>query len=59
MPSVTITFRLEKETKGTYRYAEAVEVAGMDPYVGTLYVKKGGPVGDGAATLTVTIAAAD
>lgn len=54
MASITITFKLDKETKGTYRYAE---VADSDPYVGTLYVKKGGPIGEGAATLTVTIEA--
>ena len=31
-------FKLEKETKGTFRYAE--ETAGQPPKIGTLYVQK-------------------
>ena len=31
-------FKLEKETKGTFRYAE--ETAGQPPKIGTLYIQK-------------------
>jgi len=49
----TLTFNLEKETKGTWRYAEVAE--GPDPVVGTLYVKKSALTGDAPKVLTVTI----
>ena len=34
-----LTFKLEKETKNTVRYAEVLE-DGEDPVIGTLYVQK-------------------
>ena len=39
MKRIVLTFRREKETKGTYRYQE-VEGAGGETVVGSLYVKK-------------------
>lgn len=48
-----LTFTLEKETKGTYRYAEVAD--GPNPVVGTLYIKKSALTGDAPSTLTVTI----
>lgn len=48
---IAITFKLEKETKNTYRYTEASD----EPVIGTLYIQKSA-LGDKApATLTVTI----
>ena len=46
-----ITFKLEKETKGTYRFKEE----GATPKVGTLYVKKTAFPKGAPETLTVTI----
>lgn len=37
---VTIEFVMERETKGTYRYAEEV-ADGATAHVGTLYLRKG------------------
>lgn len=36
---ITVKFKLEKETKGTFRYAE-VETDGQLLSIGTLYIKK-------------------
>lgn len=36
----TLTFALEKETKGAIRYLELVEDKFAEPTVGTLYVRK-------------------
>lgn len=33
---ITLTFELDRETKGTFRFAEV----GDDPTVGTLYIRK-------------------
>ena len=35
---ISAQFKMEKETKGTFRYAE--ETAGQPPKIGTLYVQK-------------------
>jgi hypothetical protein len=48
-----LTFTLEKETKGTWRYTEVLE--GPDAVVGTLYIKKSALTGDAPKTLTVRI----
>lgn len=48
-----LSFTLEKETKGTFRYQETDKIM---PKVGTLYVKKYTfPHGDAPQHLTVTI----
>jgi len=39
MPSVTVNFEYEKETKNSVRYKE-VPAVGTAPIVGTLYVQK-------------------
>lgn len=49
----TLTFNLEKETKGTWRYAEVAD--GPNAVVGTLYIKKSALSGDAPKVLTVTI----
>ncbi len=36
--NISAQFRLEKETKGTFRYAE--ETTGQPPKIGTLYIQK-------------------
>ncbi len=36
--NLSAQFRLEKETKGTFRYAE--ETTGQPPKIGTLYIQK-------------------
>ena len=50
---VAVRFRLEKETKGTFRFTE-VEVDGQATIVGTLYVRKW-VVPSGVKELDVTI----
>ncbi len=35
--NISAQFRLEKETKGTFRYAE--ETTGQPPKIGTLYIQ--------------------
>ena len=52
--SVVIPFILEKETKGTFRYAEVGDAAGHK--IGALYVKKTCPIA-GAPGLRVTLEA--
>lgn len=52
--SVTIPFILEKETKGTFRYAEVGDAAGHK--IGALYVKKSCPLA-GSPGLQVTLTA--
>jgi hypothetical protein len=37
---LTLTFTKERETKGTWRYAEDVEDASQRPTIGTIYVLK-------------------
>jgi len=47
-------FKMEKETKGTYRYQEETE-NGQPPKIGTLYIRKwalGSPI---PQNLTVTV----
>jgi hypothetical protein len=57
MATVTVELHKDRETKGTWRYAEVTE---EDPVIGTLYVRKpaahrlGNP-----ETLTVTITTPD
>jgi hypothetical protein len=62
MPRSTLTFRLEKETKNTVRYAEQERPDGP-PIIGTLYVQKfAARAADGAgfaASLTVTVDTAE
>ena len=54
MATVTVELQKDRETKGTWRYAEVTE---NDPVIGTLYVRKpaarrlGNPE---AITLTIT-----
>ena len=36
--NISAQFKLEKETKGTFRYAE--ETTGQPPKIGTLYIQK-------------------
>lgn len=50
---ITLTFSLERETKGTFRFAED----GDEPKVGTLYVKKSVFGSKAPDALTVTIEA--
>jgi hypothetical protein len=56
MKTLQLEFSREKETPGTWRYQE-VEVAGQEPAVGSLYVKKSALDGDPPARLRVTIEA--
>lgn len=56
---ITLTFKPERETKGTWRFEEVLQSEYADPKVGTLYVRKG-TLGDmgykQGNNLTVTIA---
>ncbi len=56
-PLLTVTFALERETKGAYRYAEAV-AEGAEALMGTIYVRKAALQGPAPARLTVTLSAA-
>ena len=50
-------FKLEKETKGTFRYAE--ETAGRPPKIGTLYVQKRALPTPPPNRITITLEALD
>ena len=50
-------FKLEKETKGTFRYAE--ETAGQPPKIGTLYVQKRALPTPPPNRITITLEALD
>jgi hypothetical protein len=54
---LTLSFTKERETKGTWRYAEDVQDASQRPTIGTIYVLKTvlAELGD-PDKLTVTIA---
>ena len=52
MTKIEATFTLEKETKGTFRYAE--DDSRM-PKIGTLYVKKYAFEGDAPKKLKISI----
>jgi hypothetical protein len=39
MATITVELQKDRETKGTWRYAEVTDDAG-DPVIGTLYVRK-------------------
>jgi hypothetical protein len=51
----TITFTLERETKGTNRYSEDV-ADGAEGFIGTLYLRKSHPL-SGEPNLTLTLSA--
>lgn len=53
MHAMVLTFRKDKETKNTVRFAEVIEVKDGLPIVGSLYVKKS--VAGTAEQLRVTI----
>jgi hypothetical protein len=57
MATITIELEKDRETKGTWRYAEVTD---DDPVIGTLYVRKPAArrLGD-PESLTVTITTAD
>ena len=56
MNPITATFTLERETKGTYRYAEDGDPA--QHKIGLLYVKKGAISGGAPASIVLSVAAA-
>lgn len=57
MEAITVVLKKDRETKGTWRYAEVTE--DDNPVIGTLYVRKSGArrLGD-PESLTVTLAPA-
>lgn len=54
---VQLEFTLERETKGTFRYAEKTAGEFDEPVVGTLYVRKSAFKAEGKVpqSLTVTV----
>ena len=54
---ISAQFKLEKETKGTFRYAE--ETAGQPPKIGTLYVQKWALPAPPPNRITITLEAFD
>lgn len=57
MATITVALQKDRETKGTWRYAEVTE---DDPVIGTLYVRKPAArrLGD-PESITLTITTAD
>jgi len=54
MDKVTFTMHGDKETKGTYRFEEEVEI-GNNPVIGSLYIKKSTFEGKAPERIQVTI----
>ena len=55
-PTHTLTFKLERTTKGALKYQEADVPEGTEPVVGTLYLRKARTPGEPQSlTMTITV----